>query len=277
MSVDVPVSGSYVRRSDTLESSAGGGMRPDYPGLIWTLVRTAVKVHYHGSLTGFAWALLRPLSMFLALVGMFSLIFAAEPNFMLNLLVGLFLYEFFGGATKAGLVSLYAKGYLLTKVRFPVWIVVAVSSVNAMIVLLVFMATVLIYLAASGSFPSPLRFGLFLFYVVQLWGIILGFSLAVSPLYLRYRDLNHIWDAVVQAGFFVAPILFTVQQLPAHIQPYLFLWPPTPVIVYSREVLIRGGIPSVGANLYLLAMTLLILGMGVLVFRRFSRGAAEQL
>jgi ABC-type polysaccharide/polyol phosphate export permease len=260
-----------------------GAVRPvprrgvDLPGLIWTLVRTDVKVHYHGSLGGFMWALLRPLSMFAALIGVMGIVFAAQPNFMLNLIVGLFLYEFFASGTKAGLTSLWAKGYLLTKARFPVWIVVAASAVNSVIVLLVFVTTVLLYLLATGNFPAPLPLLLFGGYVFQMWAIIFGLSLALSPLYLRYRDLTHIWDAVTQAGFFVAPIIITLDMIPVHIQRYLFLWPPTPVIVYSRDVLVRGTAPSVAANLYLLAMTLLILAMGAVIWRRYIPDAAEQL
>ena len=37
-------------------------------GLVWTLVRTDFKARYHGSLGGFVWALLKPLSMFLVLM-----------------------------------------------------------------------------------------------------------------------------------------------------------------------------------------------------------------
>jgi ABC-type polysaccharide/polyol phosphate export permease len=263
-------------RAPALRRRAAAQQR-DLKGLIWTLVRTDVKVHYHGSLAGFTWALLRPLSMFVALVGVMGIVFSSQPNFMLNLIVGLFIYEFFAAGTKAGLTSLWSKGYLLTKARFPIWIVVLTSSVNAIIVLLVFMTTVLIYLAVAGPFPTPLRLLLFFGYIVQMWLIILGISLALSPLYLRYRDLTHIWDAVTQAGFFVAPIIITLDMIPAHVHRYLFLWPPTPVIVHSRDVLITGVVPGAAANLYLLTMTAAILSIGLIVWRRFVPGAAEQL
>jgi len=95
-------------------------------GLIWTLIRTDFKVRYHGTIGGFVWALLKPVSMFLVLLAVFSFIFApTDPYYRPNLILGLFLWEFFAEGTKVGLVSLFAKGYLLTKTRFPRWIVVA--------------------------------------------------------------------------------------------------------------------------------------------------------
>src|SRR5437899_12336122 len=98
-----------------------GATRAAFPhaGLIWTLVRTDFKARYHGSLGGFVWALLKPLSMFVVLMAVFSFLFASNPNYKLALIVGLFLWDFFAEATKTALTSLHAKGLLLTKARFP--------------------------------------------------------------------------------------------------------------------------------------------------------------
>jgi ABC-type polysaccharide/polyol phosphate export permease len=247
-------------------------------GLIWTLIRTDFKVRYHGTAGGFLWALLKPICMFLVLLGVFSFIFArTDPNYTFNLILGLFLWEFFSEGTKVGLVSLYAKGYLLTKIQFPRWIVVATSSSNAVITVSVFMIAMLLYLTWVGRFPSPLGLLLFLVYVVNMWLIILGLSLGMSVLYLRYRDLNHLWDAISQAGFFVAPIIFPIQILPEHLHPYLYLWPPTPVIEFSRSVLVQGTAPTLQANLLLFLASLSILGVGSTVFRRLAPRAAELL
>ena len=95
-------------------------------GLVWTLVRTDFKARYHGTPSGFLWALLKPTAMFVVLVAVFSLSFSvSEPNYKLNLIIGLFLWDFFAEATtKSGMGSLAAKGFLVTKARFPRSIVV---------------------------------------------------------------------------------------------------------------------------------------------------------
>jgi ABC-type polysaccharide/polyol phosphate export permease len=246
-------------------------------GLIWTLIRTDFKVRYHGSLGGFLWALLKPVSMFLVLMGVFSFIFTSDPHYKLNLILGLFLWEFFAEGTKVGLTSLYAKGYLLSKTRFPRWIVVATSGSNALITLLVFTSAMLVYLAAVGRLPGATGIALFVAYEIEMWLVILGFSLAASVLYLRYRDLNHLWDAASQAGFFVAPIVFPLDILPTQLHPLVYLWPPTPVIEYAREVLIDQTVPSLRANLFLLVVSLSAVAIGGLVFRHYARDAAEHL
>ena len=60
--------------------------------LVWTLVRTDFTTRYHGTLGGFLWALLKPLTMFLVLMGVFSFVFTNTPQYRIGLILGLFLY-----------------------------------------------------------------------------------------------------------------------------------------------------------------------------------------
>jgi lipopolysaccharide transport system permease protein len=249
----------------------------DVPGMLWTLVRTDFKSRYHGTFGGFVWALLKPALMFVVLMAVFSLIFASTPHYRLNLIVGLFLWEFFAESTKTGLISLHAKGYLLTKARFPSWILVAASLSNALITLGVFAVTFLVYLAAAGRAPGLPQLGLFALYLVLLFLIVIGFCLGTSVLFLRYRDLNQVWDVVVQAGFFIAPIIYPLDIIPERYHIYLYLWPPTPVIQFSRMVLVEGGIPTLKAHLLLAGVALAVFATGVAVFRAYSPSAAERL
>src|ERR1044072_2723764 len=126
-----------------------------FAGLVWTLIRTDFKTRYHGTMGGFVWALLKPLTMFLVLLGVFSYVFAGEPQYKLDLIIGLFLYEFFQESTKTGLLSIRAKGYLLTKARFPSWIVVVTSALNAVITLALFSFVLVTFLTVTGR-PAPL-------------------------------------------------------------------------------------------------------------------------
>ncbi len=251
-------------------------VRRPFAGLVWTLIRTDFKTRYHGTLGGFGWALLKPLTMFLVLLAVFSYVFAGDPQYKLDLIIGLFLYEFFQEGTKSGLLSIRAKGYLLTKARFPTWIVVVTSASNAAITLGLFSAVLVIFLAVTGRPPSLTAVVLYLGYQLQFFAMVTGFSLAASVLFMRYRDLNQVWEVVTQAGFFIAPIIYPLAILPERVHAYLYAWPPTPVILFSRSVLVDGRIPSPLAHALLLAETALVLGAGVLIYRaRVSRVAEE--
>ena len=73
---------------------------------------------------------------------------------------------------------------------------------------------------------------------------------------MQYRDLNQVWEVVTHAGFFVAPIIYPLEILPERLHVYLYLWPPTPIILFSRSVLVDGQMPSLLAHALLTAETL---------------------
>ncbi|MGH7859872.1 MAG: ABC transporter permease [Candidatus Binatia bacterium] len=260
--------------------SASGETLPSrawYFDLAWTLVRTDFKARYHGSFSGFLWALLKPLTMFLALLAIFSFVFTTEPNYRLNLLVGLFLWDFFAESTKVGLISLAQKGFLLTKAKFPAWLVVVTSIVNPLITLLVFTASILVYLGFTGRLPDAPELGLYALYLGSYSLLVIGLSLGTSVVFLRYRDLNQIWDVVTQAGFFLTPIIWPIGAIPERFHFFLYLWPPTPYVDFARQLLVAGTAPSLNATMYVLLETLLVFTAGVVVFRTRAPRAAEHL
>jgi ABC-type polysaccharide/polyol phosphate export permease len=246
-------------------------------GLVWTLVRTDFKSRYHGTIGGFFWALLKPLSMFVVLMSIFSLVFASHPNYALHLIVGLCLWDFFAEATRAGLAALHARGYLLTKVRTPPWIMVVTSISNAVLTLGVFSAAIGAFIVVSGRALRIQGVLLYAGYLGLFCLVVIGISLATSVLFLRHRDLNQVWDVVLQAGFFAAPIIYPLAILPERLHAYLYLWPPTPFVQFARAVLVDGRAPTLRAHMLLVAGSGAILAGGALVFRRYASRAAEHL
>jgi lipopolysaccharide transport system permease protein len=243
-------------------------------GLAWTLVRTDFKARYHGTLSGFAWALLKPAGIFLVLMLVFSFIFPG-PTYKLQLIVGLFMWDFFAEGTKTGLASLHAKAFLFKKTKVPLWLLVLTSITNPLITLAVFSMFIVVFLTLAGSPPSVPGIALFVVYCCALTLLVVAFSLAASVLFLRYRDLNQIWDVVTQAGFFVAPIVYPLGIVPERLHFYFYLWPPTPIIEFSRAALVSNTTPSVIGHVYLMLEVAVALTIGTLVMRRYGPRAAE--
>jgi len=243
--------------------------------LVWTLVRTDFKTRYHGTYAGFLWALLKPLALVLVLMGVFSFVFGDRESYPAYLVTGLLLYDFFTDSTKAGLTSLLSKSYLLSKTVAPSWIIVITSISNAVITVMTVWAVFLTVLTVTGHGPSLTALGLMFVYALHFVMMVVGISLALSVLFLVYRDLNEIWDVVTQAGFFLAPIIYPLDIIPERLHFWLYLWPPTPIIQFTREVLVDGTIPSLRAHLLLSAETLIVFLIGLAIFRRYRPRIAE--
>jgi lipopolysaccharide transport system permease protein len=139
----------------------------------------------------------------------------------------------------------------------------------------VFGAALTTFLAMTARAPSPALIGLFVLYIAAMAAIIVGFSLAGSVLFLRYRDLNQVWDVVIQAGFFFAPIIYPLGVIPERFQFYLYLWPPTAVIEFSRSVLVEQRVPSLIGHLDLALVVLTVLAIGAFIYRRYAPTVAE--
>jgi lipopolysaccharide transport system permease protein len=213
--------------------------------------------------------------MFVVLTGVFSLIFRTEPTYKLDLLIGLFLWDFFAEGTRTGLTSLHGKAYLLTKARFPHWILIVTSISNPLLTVGVFALVLTGFLAVTSGAPAAASLGLFVLYILALAIIIVGFSLAASVLFLRYRDLNQVWEVVTQAGFFVAPVVYPLAVIPEKYHFYLYAWPPTAVIEFSRSALIDGRVPTTTGHVLLAMLTLTALTCGCLAYTRLGPRAAE--
>ena len=246
-------------------------------GALWTLVRTDFKVRYHGTVMGFVWAMLKPLAMFVVLMSVFTFVFPTKDDYALRLVLGLFLYDYFQEATKTGLVSLHSKGYLIGRSHFPRWLLVVASTANPLLVVATASAAILGCLAAAGRMPGLSALALYLLYVLLFSAIVVAFSLASSVLFVRYRDLNQVWEVIVQAGLFVAPIIYPIDVLPERFHRLVYLWPPSSVIEFSRAVLLEGSVPTLRAHLLLVSATAASLAAGIAIYRRYGPGVPEHL
>ena len=134
-----------------------------------------------------------------------------------------------------------------------------------------FSVVLITFLILSGRTPSDLAVALYAWYLLNFFAIVVGFSLAASVLFMQYRDLNQVWEVVTQAGFFVAPIIYPIDVLPERLHFYLYLWPPTPVILFARSVLVDGKVPSVQAHGLLTLEALVVLALGAWIYRQRAR------
>jgi len=79
------------------------------------------------------------------------------------------------------------------------------------------------------------------------------------------------------AGFFLSPIIYPLEVIPARYHTLLFLNPVTGLIQYARLFLLDGQLPSLAGALYVTLLTGAILALGVWLFGRHAHTAAEQL
>jgi len=180
--------------------------------LLAELVRTDFKLRYQGSLLGYAWSLLRPLLLFLILYIVFVKFLRLGkgiPHYPVYLLLGIVLWNFFNEMTVQSLSSIVGRGDLIRKIRIPRWIIVLSSSISAVINMLLNMLVVILFLFINHV--DLLRTTLWLpLILLEVYVFALGLSFFLSAAYVKYRDISYIWEVILQAGFYMTPILYPI-------------------------------------------------------------------
>ena len=241
------------------------------------LVKSEFKLRYQNSFLGYFWTLIKPLLLFGVIYLVFSVFMQSPiPNYPVYLLLGIILWNFFAEATLIGMNSLLAKRDLITKIYFPRSIIIFASTISSLVTLLLNLVIFFIFMLVSGVAVQPEAL-FFIIYIVELFMIATGVTFFLAAFYLHFRDLQHIWEILLQIGFWLTPIIYPVTIVPLQYHRYIFLNPLARVIEYSRDIFIRHHIPELGLNIVLMLMACTIFGVGYLAFKSQSHNIAEKI
>jgi ABC-2 type transport system permease protein len=253
--------------------------------LLGAMVATDFKLRYQGSLLGYLWTLLRPLALFSILYVVFVRFLrlgANVPHFPVYLLFGIVLWGFFAETTSQGMAAMVRRADLLRKISFPRYVVVL--SVGAS-VFISFFLNMLVIVLFMGILRIPIRVDILWLPLLFLELVALATSLAflMSALYVRFRDLNYIWEVFLQAAFYATPILYPLTLVPTKYSRLLILSPVAQVVQDARYVMITDQTQTI-SQIYgtqwmravPIGMTILLVFVGVVYFRRRSRFFAEE-
>lgn len=261
--------------------------------LLRELVKTDFKLRYQGSMLGMAWSVLKPLMLFAVMYVVFVRFLrfgAGIPHFAVSLLLAQTLWAFFQEATSQGMQAIVGRGDLLRKLKFPKYIVVVSSTVSALINLVISLFVVLIFMIVNGVEFRPTIL-LFPLVVVELYIFALGITFLLSTMFVRFRDIGHIWDVIMQAWFYATPIIYPLTQLInvgwlSVAKLVLMLNPIAQIIQDARYLVVTTQTETiwglVGQQCWLLKLIplliiVIVLLVGVTVFRRRSPYFAEEL
>lgn len=182
---------------------------------MYELVKTDFKLRYQGSFLGILWSVLKPLMLF----GVMYMVFVrflkisdGTPTYPLVILLGISLWSFFTESTTLGMRSIVDRGDILRKINFPKYIIILSSMMTALISLSINLCVVVIFAILSG-----VKFGFEVFLVplsiIQLFFIAFGVASILATLYVKFRDIGHIYEVILQVLFYATPIIYPVAYL----------------------------------------------------------------
>jgi len=239
------------------------------------LVLSEFRLRYQGSILGYFWTLIKPLLLFVVIYVVFSVFLASSiNNYAVYLLLGIILWTFFQEATSTGLQSLLNNRELISKLNFPRENLVLATNISAFITLLLNLIIFAVFYLTSGFSLNIDQF-LFVFYLILFAFFTAGISLILSILFVRFHDLKHIWEVLLQILFWLTPIIYDPLIIPKSYRSFLSLNPIAKILSYCRNLLFSNQIPSLFHNFLLALGCLAVYVIGLLIFKKYSPKIAE--
>jgi ABC-type polysaccharide/polyol phosphate export permease len=110
-----------------------------------------------------------------------------------------------------------------------------------------------------------------------------GIALILASLNVYFRDLNYLWQVVIQVYFFLVPIIYSPASMQERLANHpvilnILEWNPMAVYVRGfRHTLYDGEAPSPAKLLTMLAYAVAMFAIGQFVFNKLNRRIAEEL
>jgi ABC-2 type transport system permease protein len=275
-------------------TALGGGFRR-FLDLLWLISVTEFRRTYFGTVLGYLWSLIRPLALFGILLFVFTNVFKAGSeeveHYPVMLLMGVVLYAFFQEATTAGVQSVVAQEGIVRKTQFPRLVIPLTAALTAFFNLCLNLVIVLVFTLAFGVTPAWTWF-LFPFAVAALAVLTAAVCMALSVLFVRFRDVAIIWVVAAQVLFYGTPILYPVTAFTDPNNPtqntkeHLLMLNPLAVIFEQVRVWVLhepdapSAAQAAGGALHLIPAAVIFIGVcvfGVWIFNREAPRVAENL
>jgi ABC-2 type transport system permease protein len=227
--------------------SALGGDPRRFWALTWTLAVLEFRLKFFGSVLGYLWQLGKPLMLFSVLYVVFTefvRIGGGVPHYPAVLLMGIVVYNFFSEATAGSVMSVLNRENLVRKIHFPRLVIPLAVVLTTYLNFVLNFAAVFVFFLIQGV---EIRLSwLEIVPLVILLGLFCGgIAMALSALYVRYRDVSPIWDVVLPIMFYGTPILYPIEAVSGERVQHLMMCNPLAVVVEQlRHALIDPTAPS---------------------------------
>ncbi len=248
-----------------------------YKDLFKQLTLREIKSKYKQSVLGYAWVLLVPLLNLIVLNIVFQYFFRVPTGdipYPVYLFVALVPWTFTASAIASATSSIIANNSLITKVYFPREII-PLSVIASKLVDLFLMCLILIVFLIIYQIPLHLSILYIpLIFAIQLI-LITGISLILSSINVFFRDIENILGVFLSTWMYLTPIIYPPELIPANVRFIFGLNPMVGIINAYRNTILYGVPPPWISFSFSIIISIVLLIIGIYIFRRLSRSFAD--
>lgn len=254
-----------------------------YREFIFAMVRRDFASRYLGSLLGGLWALLTPLATILVYLVIFSAVMKGRMpgstdslSYGIFLCTGILIWTYFAEVISRCQSTFVENANLLKKLSFPRITLPVVVLLSATLNFLLVAAVFLLLLVVLGRFPGVAILACVPLIAIQQ-GLALGIGMLLGTLHVFFRDVGQIWLVVVNLWFWVTPIVYVPEVLPEATRSWIRYNPLSHLFLAYQGVVLRNEWPDWQSLLYPGLLAVLLLAIGLWVFRALSGEMVDEL
>lgn len=250
--------------------------------LIFELVKKDFQTRYLGSYLGVLWAFVQPTITMLVFWFVFEVGFKSKPidNFpyILWLMSGMIPWFFFADALSSATNSIVESSYLIKKVVFRVSILPTIKIFSALVIHIFFILFLFTMFLLYGYEMNIYYFQVF-YYLFASFALVFALSWITSSLLVFSRDVGQFVNVVLQFGFWLTPIFWSLDMVPDRYRSILELNPTYYIVEGYRNSFIYHKWfwedITLTLNFWLVTISLLIIG--AILFKRLKPHFADVL
>jgi len=200
------------------------------------------KSRYLGSYLGLLWAFIQPVVTILIFWFVFEVGFKSAPvgdfPFILWLITGIIPWFFIAETLVSGTGAVIENSYLVKKIVFRVSMLPVVKLLSALVVHLFFILVIFLIFSIYHIYPGIHSIQV-LYYSFSVIVLLLGLTWLTSSLVIFLKDVGQIISMLMQFGFWLTPIFWSLQMIPEKYQIYLKLNPVYYIVQGYRDSFIH--------------------------------------
>ncbi len=241
-----------------------------YKFLFEELTKRDFKKRYKRTSLGILWSMLSPLMQLLVYSFIFSNFFGSDiPHYTVFLFAGVMVFTYFNEATTQGMLALMDNADIITHINIPKALFLLSKNVAALINFSLTLVIFLVFALIDGV-PITWKYVFLLYPIVCLVLFNIGVGFVLSALYIFFKDMKYIYSILTMMLTYGSALFYSIDTFPAQLQMIFKLNPIYDYIAYFRSIVIYGQIPGVGTHLICLGAALLVLAIGLVMYKKYN-------
>lgn len=249
----------------------------EYRELLKSNVKKEIRGKYKGSFLGVLWSFVNPLLSVLVYAIIFPIVLKTnQENYVTFLIIGMLPWTFFTTAINQGTFTVIGNAGIIKKVYFPREILPISVVTSGLINFLISCLIIFIFLIISG-----LGFSWYIlllpFIVIIQYILTLGIVFITSAINVYIRDAEYIINFILTMLFYATPILYSADLFANSNLSWIIKLNPMATLINSyRDVLFYQTLPNMDSLLIVLIGSIILLFIGIAVFKKLEKCFAEE-